>query len=171
MKADPPQPALRILDVGARVQKARVVHQQHGILLEHKPRHMLAHALGSVEDVVELLDRRVGLGVRRGRVVQYVLAEADVGVPRHGVDVEQLALDRVPALEELGRDLEVELVVAQHVDGLRGEEADQVAGPEDAKDAAAFSIWVDDVEAEVAGRALFEGAVGVPGEFAHRVRD
>lgn len=171
MKADPPQPALRILNVSARVQKARIVHQQHRILLEHKPGHMLAHALGRVEDVVELLDRRVGLGVRGGRVVQDVLAEADVGVPRHRVDVEQLALDCVSALEELGRDLEVELVVAQHVDGLRGEEADQVAGPKDTEDAATFSVRVDDVEAEVAGRAVFEGAVGVPGEFAHRVRD
>ena len=53
--------------------------------------------------------------------MQDVLPEAYIGAPCRGVDVEQLALDGVLTLEELCGDLEVELVAAQHIDGVRGE--------------------------------------------------
>ena len=167
--AHPPQSALGILDVGAGVQIARVVHQQHRVLLEHDLRHVLAHAPGGLEQVGELLDRRVGVGVRGGRVAQYVLAEADVRARRRGLDVEQLARDGVLALEELRGHLEVEFVAAQHSDGLWGEQAGEVIGAEEAEDAAAMFVRVDDVEAEEARGGFFKGGVGVPGEFAQRV--
>lgn len=171
VKTYSPQPALGILDIGTGVQIPRVVHKQHRVLFERKRRHVLTHALGSVEQIVELFNRRVGVGVRRGRVVQDVLPEAYLGASRHRVDVEQLTLDRVFALEELWWYLEIELVGAQYVDGLWREKADEVAGPEDAEDTTASFVRVDDVEAEITRRSLLEGGVGVPGEFAQRVRN
>lgn len=82
MKTYPPQPALRILHVSARVQIPRIIHQQDRVLFENEPRHVLSYALRSVKQVIQFFDCRVGVGVRRGGVMQDVLPEAYRGTPR-----------------------------------------------------------------------------------------
>ena len=62
---------------------------------------MLAHALGSIEQVVELFDSCIGIDVRGGWVVQNVFPVAYIYSPRHGVDIEHLPPDGILALEEL----------------------------------------------------------------------
>lgn len=100
-----------------------------------------------------------------------ILPETDIGAPGRGINIDQLSLDGVLALEEFWRNLEVEFVATQLINGFLGKQPGQVFGPEDTEDTSALLIWMEDVEAEEACRAFFKGAVGVPGEFAQRVRD
>ena len=103
--------------------------------------------------------------------MQDVLPETGIDTSRGRVDVKKFAFDGVLALEELRGDFEVELVAAEHIDGLVGEQASEILGLENAENTAAFFVRVDDVEAEETGGVLFKGTVGVPGEFTQRVRD
>ena len=117
MKPHPSQPPLGVLDVGARMQIASIVHEQHRILLEDVFGHVLTYTIRLIEQADELLDCLVRGLVLAWRIQQDVATEANKSPAGPAVEIEQLALVGLDAFVELCGHLDFELGVGQNLDG------------------------------------------------------